>query len=158
MKVLLVNAPPLRALGITGQIYPPLGILYLASYAREKRAGLEIRAIDGYKEDRHTLVSKIIKLRPRVLGVSFTTQAATGAYRLINEVKEKDKNIYIVAGGAHRTIVPEETLERSMADMVCIGEGEETFFELLEKIDGSEEALTSILGTVVRHNGKIKKN
>ncbi len=54
MKILLVNAPPLKTLGITGQIYPPLGILYLASYARERRIELEIKAIAGYKENRET--------------------------------------------------------------------------------------------------------
>ncbi len=93
MKVLLVNAPPLKILGITGQIYPPLGILYLASYAREKRPDFEIKAIDGYKEKSDALVDKVIKNNPRVLGLSFTTQAATGAYELINKVKERNKDI-----------------------------------------------------------------
>ena len=157
MKVLLVNAPPLKTLGITGQIYPPLGILYLASYARERIKGLEVRAIDGYKEDRGKLVEKIVRFNPKVLGISFTTQAATGAYRLINEVKERKKDIFIVVGGAHPTIIPEESFERSRADMVVVSEGEETFFEILEKVDAKEE-LYSILGTVVKENGKIKRN
>lgn len=158
MKVLLVNAPPLKTLGITGQIYPPLGILYLASYAREKRNDLEIKAIDGYKENRATLVKDIVNYNPRVLGVSFTTQAATGAYDLINEVKERNKDIFVVAGGAHPTIVPEDLFENTKVDVVVVGEGEETFFEILEKIDGSEEDLNSIVGTVVLQNGNIKRN
>ncbi len=87
MKILLVNAPPLKELGVTGQIYPPLGILYLAAYARTIVKNLELGVIDGYQEDPKGLVAKITKYKPEVLGVSFTTQAATGAYRLINEVK-----------------------------------------------------------------------
>ncbi|MFQ5456534.1 MAG: B12-binding domain-containing radical SAM protein [Nitrospirota bacterium] len=158
MKILLLNAPPLKTLGITGQIYPPLGILYLASYAREKRGDFEIKAIDGYKEDRQELVSRIGKYNPDVLGVSFTTQAATGAYKLINEVKERNKKIFIVTGGAHPTIIPEETFKISKADMVVVGEGEETFLEILEKVDSDEKELNSIMGTVVLQNGKINRN
>jgi len=158
MKVMLVNAPPLKMLGITGQIYPPLGILYLASYVREKRNEGEIKAIDGYKEDREKLVNKIIQYNPRVLGVSFTTQAATGGYKLIDEIKERNKNIFIVAGGAHPTTVPEDVIERTKVDMVVVGEGEETFFEILEKVDGNEESLKSIPGTLVLRDGKATRN
>lgn len=157
MKVLLVNAPPLKTLGITGQIYPPLGILYLASYAREKRKDLDIRAIDGYKVEGHTLVNNIINLNPKVLGISFTTQAATGAYKLINEVKEKKSDIFIVVGGAHPTIVPEEIFERSKADVAVVGEGELTFFEILERIDSGGD-LKSIAGTVVKDGNIIRRN
>lgn len=158
MKIMLLNAPPLKTLGVTGQIYPPLGVLYLASYAREKRKDLDISACDGYKEERETLVRRITKFNPKVLGVSFTTQAATGAYRLINEVKAANPGIFIVAGGAHPTIVPEDLFEQTGVDMVVTGEGEVTFHEILEKIDGDEKDLDSTLGTVVKRNGKIRKN
>jgi len=157
MKVLLLNAPPLKIFGITGQIYPPLGILYLASYARWKIKGVEIRAIDGYKEDRSKLFERVIRFNPDVLGVSFTTQTATGAYKLINEVKERNKRIFTVAGGAHPTIVPEETFRRSKADMVVVGEGEETFYEILKKFESIKD-LHAIHGTVVNENGNIKRN
>ncbi len=157
MKILLLNAPPLKIMGITGQIYPPLGILYLASYARERMKDLEIRAIDGYKGDRNKLIEKIVKFKPDVLGVSFTTQAATGAYHLINEVKERNKDIFVVVGGAHPTIVPEESFGRAKADMAVIGEGEETFYEILQKLASGED-LRTIHGTVVKANDNIKRN
>ena len=158
MKVLLINAPPLKTFGITGQIYPPLGILYLASYSRQKRNDLEFKAIDGYTAKKRELVDDIIKYNPRVLGISFTSQAATGAYQLINEIKERNNNIYIAAGGPHPTAMPEDCIENSSADIVAVGEGEKTFFEILEKVDGYEKDLASIKGTVLLNNGEIKKN
>lgn len=157
MKILLLNAPPLKTFGITGQIYPPLGILYLASYARRKRSDLEIKAIDGYTAKRRELVDDIIKYNPEVLGVSFTTQAATGAYCLINEVKEINKNIFVVVGGPHPTIVPEESFRRAKVDMVVVGEGEVTFLEILEKFVAGR-GLSTIAGTAVSQNGVFKKN
>ncbi len=119
MRLLLVNAPPLKTFGITGQIYPPLGILYLASYVRQRRNDLQIRAIDGYKENRTELVKKVIEFDPEILGVSFTTQAATGAYRLINEVKQRNGKIYVVVGGPHPTTIPEDCFKNSKAHRYC---------------------------------------
>ena len=55
-----------------------------------------------------------------MLGVSFTTQAATGAYRLINEVKERNKDIFVVAGGAHPTIVPEDVFKNTKVDTIVV--------------------------------------
>ncbi len=157
MKLLLVNAPPIKELGITGQIYPPLGILYLASYARRYMHNLEVKAIDGYKADKRKLADTIIKYNPDVLGMSFTTQAATGAYKLINEIKAQNKRIKVVNGGPHPTIMPEESFQRSKADVVVIGEGEETFLEILQRIE-NREAIDCISGTAVLCDGKFKPN
>lgn len=135
MKVVLLNAPPLKELGITGQIYPPLGILYLASYARANSKDLDIKAIDGYKEDKRRLVARIIQFNPDILGVSFTTQSANGAYKLINEVKEQNAKIKVIVGGSHPTIMPEEAFQKSGTDIVVIGEGELTFLKILQRIE-----------------------
>lgn len=158
MKILLVNAPPIKRLGITGQIYPPLGILYLASYARAKRPDFEFAAIDGYQEDPRELTRQILAYGPRVLGVSFGTQSATGAYQLINEVKERAPDMIVVAGGPHATFIPDEVYQRSKADLVVVGEGEQTFFELLERIDAGEAHPESVAGTVVRRDGAFFRN
>ena len=158
MKILLLNAPPLKMFGITGQIYPPLGILYLASYVREKHNDVEIKAIDGYKEKSQELINKIVKYSPDILGVSFTTQAASGAYKLINEIKEINPKIFIVIGGPHTSSLPEDCLKNSAADIAVIGEGEETFLEIVERIADSSNDMNNIAGTAVMENGQFKKN
>jgi len=158
MKILLLNAPPLRTFGITGQIYPPLGILYLASYVREKRNDVQIQAIDGYKENSQELVDKIIKYAPDILGVSFTTQAASGAYKLINEVKQINPKIFIVTGGPHTSTLPEDCFKNSATDIAVVGEGEETFFEIVEKVNSSSNDINNIAGTAVMDNGQFKRN
>jgi anaerobic magnesium-protoporphyrin IX monomethyl ester cyclase len=158
MKILLLNAPPLKTFGITGQIYPPLGILYLASYVREKYNNVQIQAIDGYKENNSELINKIIKYSPDILGVSFTTQAATGAYKLINEIKQRNPKIFIVIGGPHTSALPEDCLKNSVADIAVIGEGEETFLEIVKKVDSSSKNIKCIAGTAVIDNGQFRKN
>ncbi|MCK5000853.1 MAG: cobalamin-dependent protein [Anaerohalosphaera sp.] len=158
MKVLLVNAPPIKMIGITGQIYPPLGILYLASYVRSKRNDLDISVLDGYVEDKHDFVNKIIDFAPDVLGVSFTTQAASGAFALIKEVKQRNKNIFIVIGGPHTTAMPEDCFDKSQPDIAVLGEGEKTFDEILTKFQNAYADISSIAGTMVKKNGVLIRN
>lgn len=170
MKVLLLNAPPLKKLGVIGQMYPPLGILYLAAYIREHyppenrnskiekgKSGLEIKVIDGYQERYSKILEKIFKFCPNVLGVSFTTQAATGAYEVINQVKAegKGKDIFVVCGGPHSTALPEEVLQRSKADMVVIGEGEVTFYEIVNEVKKVSPDFSKILGVAYKNGDKI---
>ncbi len=157
MKVLLLNTPPRKRLGITGELYPPLGILCLASYAREHLKDLELKVIDGYLEDYDTLPDKILEFTPNILGISFGTQSASSAYEIINKVKSERPDIKVIAGGPHPTALPEEVLIKSKADIVVTGEGEITFTEILTRIKNGDEP-DSILGTVVRSKGLIKRN
>jgi len=135
VKVLLLNAPPLKRFGIVGQIYPPLGILYLVSYLRIKNNNFEIKVIDGYHEkNTDEVVQKLTSFSPHILGISFTTQAATGAYEVIRLVRQKLNEVFIVTGGPHPTIYPAESLIKSKADVVVMGEGEITFSELVNRL------------------------
>ena len=158
MKILLLNAPPLRRFGIVGQIYPPLGILYLAAYLREYDNCHDIKVIDGYHErDIDDIMNKIVSFGPDLLGISFTTQAATGAYEVIDRVRKQIKKTFIVVGGPHPTIYPHEPLTRSRADAVVIGEGEITFFELVKRFkeNGNHRDLA---GVAYSDNGAVTIN
>lgn len=159
MKVALVNAPPLKKYGVTGLMYPPLGILYLISYTKKYLGDIiEYQVFDGYQIDYIELLERIKKFSPDVLGVSFTTQAASGAYTFINAVKKQVPGVkYIIAGGAHPTALPEDVLNSSATDIVVRGKGEITFMEILKKILLNEKPI-GLLGTVTKFNGKITYN
>jgi|LQYC01.1.fsa_nt_gi radical SAM superfamily enzyme YgiQ (UPF0313 family) len=158
MKILFLNAPPLRRFGIVGQIYPPLGILYLASYLKQNSNNFEIKAIDGYHEKNiDEVIKKIISFSPHILAVSFTTQAATGAYEVINQVKKKDQGIFVVAGGPHPTIYPQEALNRTQTDVVVVGEGEVTFSELANVL-ATHGDYSALRGIAFKRNNLIQIN
>jgi radical SAM superfamily enzyme YgiQ (UPF0313 family) len=59
----------------------------------------------------------------------------------------------VVYGGPHPTAVPEDALERSMADYVVRGEGEVVFHNLLNSSDPQ-----TVKGIVYRDNGRIVHN
>jgi len=160
MKTLLVNAPTIGKKGVIRLMYPPLGLLYLSAYIREKE-NIELKVVDGSLISYGELLSEVNSFSPDIIGVSFTTQSATGAYRLINDVKAKIKSggtPLIVCGGPHPTAVPEDVLLHSNCDIVVIGEGELTFHEIHKKLMQGSLYLPEILGIAYRNGYEIRIN
>jgi anaerobic magnesium-protoporphyrin IX monomethyl ester cyclase len=160
MRILLLNSPKLGEEGVINLMYPPLGLLYLAAYIREKE-DVEIMVLDGCQEQYKDLLAKINKFSPDILGVSFTTQAATGAYRLIQDIKPK-RDLYekpfIVCGGPHVTAMPEDVLLNSNSDLLVLGEGELTFHDIVRRYKNNYLKLSEMSGIAFYHDGQVVVN
>ncbi len=161
MKLLLLNAPPLMQRGSVGSMYPPLGILYLASYAREKYTEMgrpfEVKVLDGNIDGPGDLLDEMHAFSPDVLGVSFGTQASTGAYQLINELRKERAGTapFVVCGGPHSTALPDDVLRRCATDLVVLGEGELTLFEILRKVDEGDMDFSCVPGVGFLRGGEV---
>ena len=59
--------------------------------------------------------------------------------------EETGGSVPIVWGGCHPTILPEQTLQSEYVDIVCVGEGDETFLELVEALQ-RKQPLTDVKG------------
>ena len=78
-------------------------------------------------------------------------------YRLLAKLKETALNALIVCGGAHATIAYQEVLDKGF-DLSIIGEGEETFREVVDTYIESgcklkEELFLAIKGIVFKNSG-----
>lgn len=134
---------------------PNLGLLYLASYARERLPRVRFHYLPQRRtrEDHFALVAR---LKPSVYGISFTSYGAGIAYSLMREMKARHPEMLVVAGGAHASAVPEEVCRVGGADVCVVGEGEGTFFELLERRRDLASALPSIAGIVYRDGETVR--
>jgi radical SAM superfamily enzyme YgiQ (UPF0313 family) len=156
MKVHLINSPQQTGQDSSGFefLYPPLGPLYLASYARKAIGNhIDFKFTDGMMLGRKRTVDEVKKFKPDIVGISFTTSTCEGAYDFIDDIKEISKNMLIVTGGPHCTALPDEVMGRSQADICVIGEGEATFSEILQGKDFKD-----IAGIVYRENGSVVRN
>ncbi len=156
MKVQLINSPQKIGQDSAGFefLYPPLGLLYLASYSRKVIGDyINFKFTDGLLLGIEKTIEEVKKFKPDIIGISFTTSACEGAYDFINHVKEITNDTLVVAGGPHPTTLPEEVMDRSKVDVCVIGEGEETFTEILQGKD-----LKDIHGIVCRDNGSVIRN
>jgi len=102
-------------------------------------------------------ISDFVKAsKPKIVGITSPTILAASASQLASRIKDIDRNIRIVIGGAHVTALPEETLTRcSSIDFGVIGEGENTIVELARYLIHSEGDIEKIRGLVYRKGGRI---
>ena len=63
----------------------------------------------------------------------------------------------VIWGGPHPSILPEQTLESEYVDIVCIGEGDITFYEIVKALEKGE-SLSEIKGVAFKEEGKIIVN
>lgn len=160
MKIQLLTAPFLD-LGKSGAfqpaIYPPLGILSLAAYLRKNfPKNLEIKLTDGAFLGKEKALEEVESFAPDVLGVSSFTPNSVGGYWLVNEVKKILPKTLVVFGGVHASALPEDVYLRSKTDLVALGEGEQTFLEIIKK-KARKNSFEGITGLALKRNGKILK-
>jgi len=150
---------------------PPLGLAYIAAALRE--AGFEHRVIDATGEsldavspypDRDDFlvqgltideIARRIDPETAVVGIScmFSTLWPV-VHRVADAVREKAPAALLVLGGEHGTAVPEHVLGTSPFDIVVLGEGEETFVDLL-RARAAGRALSEVKGIALRLDGRV---
>ena len=132
----------------------PLGIMYLAAVARRRWPNPRIRIIDSRCEK---LDWKEIKDRfsPDFVGISAMTAEAGRMHGLAGEARNAGIRALIVAGGPHASMYSKEILDDPNVDLSVIGEGEETFLEILQRLD-RKLPLRGVRGTAYRENGESR--
>lgn len=140
-----------RSMGIT----PPLGIMYLSAYAKQKR-GDESMLIDlrFSKAPLHEVNNAIKTFKPDVVGISAITLEAELIHHISRLTKKISSNIHVIVGGPHATTFPDKVLADERIDVAVIGEGEETFIELLNAID-HKDTLAGVKGIGYKVDGVI---
>lgn len=155
MKIVLINPPYTIYGGVTGQggKNTPLNLAYLASYLRENKKETDIHIIDAEGLDMtfETLYQEVERITPDIVGITCPTAAYYNVQKICSYLKKKDKHVLIVLGGPHPTALPRETLQETDCDIVVIGEGEITFFELVNAWQTSH-ALNLIQGIGWKNN------
>jgi anaerobic magnesium-protoporphyrin IX monomethyl ester cyclase len=98
---------------------------------------------------------KIDEFKPDVIAVSAMTEPFDNACNLLRNIKS---DAITIVGGVHPTIAPEDAISQNVFDIVCIGEADNTFPELLDLIQKGEDH-TGVKSMWFRQsNGSIIKN
>lgn len=86
-----------------------------------------------------------------LVGISLMTNFFDNSVQITQRLK-KDLKVPVIWGGVHPTLRPEECLDH--ADMVCVGEAEETVVELAGRMEGGKD-YRNVEGVCLKENGKI---
>jgi len=128
-----------------------VGILYVAATLRE-RLGITPRILDapasgwGLREIELLVAAE----KPDVVALSVLTFNLLDCLRVADVVKKVSPGTEVCFGGWHPTLYPIETLGLGPVDYVVIGEGEETFSELVGLLQShrrpDDEELKAVAG------------
>jgi len=142
-RVLLINPPSPEQMGT-----PLLGLQYVAAALLQK--GCDVRVIDAaarYSDrDSDAILESAREFAPDLIGFSLFTRWVWHAYQLSEQLAGSCR--LLVAGGAHATVRPAETLDHGF-DVAVIGEAEFTMPALVDYLDGAR-TLDSIPGIQFR--------
>jgi len=158
MRVLLVY-PPRRIWPFINEgdnYLLPQSLVCLAAYLRER--GVDVKIVDcmPLKIGWRSLANLIKSEKPDVVGVGESHAVYIDeALKLVKLVKEIDDKIITVGGGGHFTNLSQEIMASfPYIDFIVRGEGEETFYKLIEAIS-LKKGFDRINGIVYREGDKI---
>ena len=154
MNILLINPPQ-----VTQYPQPPLGLAIIA--AMLEKNGYLVKTLDlpALSLSETSLPMIICREKPDVIGVTAMSPTINSAVSVVKKVKEYDSNVTVVLGGAHATILPEETLQNTPEiDIIVRGEGEQTTLELVKVLEEDPGDIDQVLGITYREGTSIKSN
>ena len=131
--------------------YPPLGILSIAAWLRER--GYRPEVFDMTFRTHQELLARLEENPPDLLGIYTNLMTRPRVVELIGNVRARlgDRAPLILLGGPEVTAHVEEFLDHG-ADVIAIGEGESTTQEIVEVVAGSRE-MREVDGIAWRHEG-----
>ncbi len=125
---------PKTGMDMGSTVAPPHGLLTVA--APILKAGCSVKLLDQRVEP---VTKKILEdyLSDDTICVGISAMTGTQilhALKLAQYVRDISPNIPLVWGGCHPSVMPKQTLEHENVDIVVIGEGDETFVEVVEAL------------------------
>lgn len=115
-------------------VIPPMGILSIASYIHDafnRKVHCRLMKVNVDYHNENELLETISGYQPDMIGLSVVTMFRDAMHQTACIIKRL-YNIPIVVGGAHSGSY-KEILSDDNIDIVVIGEGEKTFYELIDE-------------------------
>ena len=142
MKLMLIN-PPIREWSKPNIL--PLGLAYIAAVSKNAGHQVEVMDINAYRFNPRQVEDKIKDADCDIFGIGAIVTVYGYVKWLTDIIRRYHPGSKIIIGGSVGTSVPDIILERTKADIACIGEGERTIVELLEALE-QEKDISAIAG------------
>ncbi len=157
-KALLINPSYFRTYGsneggIAFPVYPILSLAALGGALKQRGHDIHILDLSYRMYDPDTIRAAIREQKPDLVGITATTPLANQMRDISFLVKEISDQIITVAGGAHPSALPLESMHESRLDMIAAGEAD---YVLADLLDG--KAAADIPGLYRRDGEEIRAN
>lgn len=155
MKLLLIN-PSIREWAEPNVF--PSGLGYIAAVLREKRPDWEVEVYDinALRPSREEVEAFIRDAEFDVAGTGGIVTIYKYIKWLIGVIKKYHPDKKVVVGGSCATSIPQIMMDHTGADILCIGEGENTVVELLDAIEDGKGP-DDVAGIWFRDGGDVRR-
>jgi len=167
MKIALIYPPVLNSIKTTlpdfvnenEGYFPPLGIMYIASYLKAYQRDCEVLIIDSVAEklDHGQIAARVADFKAEIVGISCWTFSLIDALATARQIKKSSPCISVCLGGPHVNIYPRETLFNDCVDFVITEDGERAFSELISQMHPGGN-LQSVPNLYYKRFGKIMRS
>jgi len=134
MRILLIE-PAKSPISMAGEdvfLFEPLALEYVAAGVSSDH---EVRILDQRIDD--TVEKTLEQFRPNVVGITGYTVHANQIGRLAERAKNWNDEVLTVVGGHHATVAPRD-FESPHIDLVVVGDGIDSFRELIHRFEACE--------------------
>jgi len=134
------------------EVTPPLGIMYLAGYLRKYRPGKDtLKLFDLSVQKKSDVIAQV--RNADIVGLSCTNRDGLYLAKTIDQIREVNSKCTIVLGGPIVSSLINELFENFRIDYAVAHEGERTFLELVNHLDGAGTSIDDIKGIVYSNGG-----
>jgi len=136
MKVMLCT-PPWK----TTELWPPLGILYIASNIKAHRLD-EVIVLDAFCRNltKEECAARVVEERPEVVGFNCSTHTFMQTIETMEMIRKELPNTIMVLGGYHATFASKKILrDYPFIDYILKGESEGPMVKLLDALEKGEK-------------------
>lgn len=155
-KIVLINGQ------FNKNFYEPAGLLFITSYLRKQ--GREVKVIDPTVTgtlDVDEIVKKIRDIDAKIIGISILfsdIELSKKINQLCKKIKLINNEIFLFLGGIGVGCKPELYIKNDAINAICIGEGEETVYEMINSFEENKD-ISSIPGIITKDSQNlIKRN
>ncbi len=135
----------------------PLGPAYLGAVLKKQGVTVEAYCQDLFHHSNQALAAHLARNTYDLIGVGFLAARFTETVIDLCATIKRHNRGWLILGGHGPTPIPEYMLKKTGADVVIMGEAEETIIDLLRcRIDGGD--LSAIKGIAFRNGAEITIN
>ncbi len=133
-----------------------MGLATIAAVLEKQGYPVTVLDANALKLKPEDIASRVVDAD--VVGLTAVTPTINTAITIAGHLKKANPGLPVILGGAHATLLPEETLASAPGiDVVVRGEGEETLIDLLRALE-NKKSLSEISGISYRKDGRAVNN
>jgi radical SAM superfamily enzyme YgiQ (UPF0313 family) len=138
----------------------PFGISFIATILKQAGHNVKLIVVTPTTPLNEELQTLIDDFKPDLFCLTAVSTQMPIIKKVGEVVRQIDDKVFIILGGSHPTLNPEEVIAYDFIDAVCVGEGEKAAIELTRQLESGGSSPTGIANLWIknRQTGDVEKN